>query len=180
MSSTTKLNLSFLSRLKNTVLNNSASLPDITGKNLGEFHADRKMDLPSGEADIYLCSGTGSHAGERFVLKYYRRENAVKQDVLEKLGSIRNACVAPLVGHGEYEGHQYTVRPYYEMPALSAALEYLIQAIPRPFSPGKIREEKKGGFLFSLWSEDPGIPADEDSSRKTGIVYGGNATWEPF
>jgi hypothetical protein len=44
MSSTTKLNLSFLSRLKNTVLNNSASLPDITGKNLGEFHADRKVD----------------------------------------------------------------------------------------------------------------------------------------
>ena len=57
----TRLNLSFLSRLKNTVLNKSGSLPDITGKTLGEFHADRRMDIPSGEADIYLCSGTGSH-----------------------------------------------------------------------------------------------------------------------
>ena len=122
MSSTTKLNLSFLSRLKNTVLNKSASLPDITGKKLGEFHADRRMDLPSGEADIYLCSGTGSHAGERFVLKYYRRENAVKQDVLEKLRGIKSPCVAPVAGYGVYEGHQYAVRPFYEMPALSEAL----------------------------------------------------------
>ncbi|MBQ3683757.1 MAG: protein kinase [Succinimonas sp.] len=122
MTSTTKLNLSFLSRLKNTVLNKSASLPDITGKTLGEFHADRRMDLPSGEADIYLCSGTGSHAGERFVLKYYRRENAVKQDVLEKLRGIKSPCVAPVAGYGVYEGHQYAVRPFYEMPALSEAL----------------------------------------------------------
>ncbi|WP_406039548.1 DUF6273 domain-containing protein [Succinimonas sp.] len=122
MSSTTKLNLSFLSRLKNTVLNKTGSLPDITGKTLGEFHADRKMDLPSGEADIYLCSGIGSHAGERFVLKYYRRENAVKQDVLEKLRGIKSPCVAPVAGYGVYEGHQYAVRPFYEMPALSEAL----------------------------------------------------------
>ncbi|WP_274968803.1 protein kinase domain-containing protein [Succinimonas amylolytica] len=80
------------------------------------------MDIPSGEADIYLCSGTGSHAGAKFVLKYYRRENAVKQDVLEKLRGIRSPCVAPLAGYGVYEGHQYAVRPYYEMPALSEAL----------------------------------------------------------
>ena len=118
----TRLNLSFLSRLKNTVLNKSGSLPDITGKTLGEFHADRRMDIPSGEADIYLCSGTGSHAGERFVLKYYRRENAVKQEVLEKLGAIKSPCVAQVAGYGEYEGHQYAVRPYYEMPALSEVL----------------------------------------------------------
>ena len=118
----TRLNLSFLSRLKNTVLNKSGSLPDITGKTLGEFHADRRMDIPSGEADIYLCSGTGSHAGERFVLKYYRRENAVKQEVLEKLSAIKNPSVAPVAGYGSYEGHQYAVRPYYEMPALSEVL----------------------------------------------------------
>ena len=118
----TRLNLSFLSRLKNTVLNKSGSLPDITGKTLGEFHAERRMDIPSGEADIYLCSGTGSHAGERFVLKYYRRENAVKQEVLEKLGAIKSPCVAQVAGYGEYEGHQYAVRPYYEMPALSEVL----------------------------------------------------------
>ena len=118
----TKLNLSFLSRIKNTVLNKSGSLPDITGKTLGEFHAERRMDIPSGEADIYLCSGTGSHAGERFVLKYYRRENAVKQEVLEKLGAIKSPCVAQVAGYGEYEGHQYAVRPYYEMPALSEVL----------------------------------------------------------
>ncbi|WP_019001943.1 protein kinase domain-containing protein [Succinimonas amylolytica] len=120
--SATKISSSFLSRLKNTVLNKSGSIPDITGKTLGDFHIDRRMNLPSGEADIYLCSGTGSHAGKRFVLKYYRRENAVKQEVLEKLSGLRSPCVAPLAGFGTYAGHQYAVRPYYEMPALSEVL----------------------------------------------------------
>jgi hypothetical protein len=104
MSSTTKLNLSFLSRLKNTVLNKSASLPDITGKTLGEFHADRKMDLSSGEAEVYLCSGTGSHEGERFVLKYYRREDALKPEVLEKLSGIRNPVLLLWPGMANMKG----------------------------------------------------------------------------
>ena len=120
--SETKVNSSFLNKLKNTVLNKADSLPDITGKTLGEFHADRRMNISSGEADIYLCSGTGSHAGESFVLKYYRRENAVKPDVLEKLRGIKSPCVAPVTGYGSYEGHQYVVRPYYEMPVLSEVL----------------------------------------------------------
>ncbi len=120
--SETKVNSSFLSKLRKTVLNKADSLPDITGKTLGEFHADRRMNLSSGEADIYRCSGTGSHVGEGFVLKYYRRENAVKQDVLEKLRGIKSPCVAPVTGYGSYEGHQYAVRPYYEMPALSEVL----------------------------------------------------------
>jgi serine/threonine protein kinase len=123
--SETKANSSFLNKLKDTVvINEGSNLPDITGKTLGEFHVDRRMHLSSGEADIYRCSGTGSHAGAGFVLKYYRRENAVKQEVLEKIRSIKSPCVAPVAGYGEYEGHQYAVRPYYEMPVLSEVLAY--------------------------------------------------------
>ena len=129
--SETKVNSSFLSKLRKTVLNKADSLPDITGKTLGEFHADRRMNISSGEADIYLCSGTGSHAGERFVLKYYRRENAVKPDVLEKLRGIKSPCVAPVTGYGIYEGHQYAVRPYYEMPALSEVAGIRYHAVRR-------------------------------------------------
>ena len=120
--SETKVNSSFLNKLKDTVINKGSNLPDITGKTLGEFHVDRRMHLSSGEADIYRCSGTGSHAGAGFVLKYYRRENAVKQEVLEKISGIESPCVAPVAGYGEYEGHQYAVRPYYEMPVLSEVL----------------------------------------------------------
>ena len=97
-------------------------LPDITGLTLDEFHIDSRLGIVSGEADIYLCSGTGSHSGKRFLLKYYRRENAVKQDVLEKLKSVNSPFVAQVEGFGEYQEHQYVVRPYYEMSALSELL----------------------------------------------------------
>ena len=80
------------------------------------------MDIPSGEADIYLCSGMEKHTGKHFILKYYRRENAVKPEVIAKLRSISSPYVAPVSGYGEFQGHQYTVRPYYEMPALSDVL----------------------------------------------------------
>lgn len=45
------------------------------------------------------------------------------------------------------------------------ALEYLIQAIPRPFSPGKIREEKRGAFCFLYGVKNP-------ESRRTREVPG--------
>ena len=123
MSSETQVNSSWLDKLKGTRVNQEISeTPDLSGKTLEEFHIDRKMDIPSGEADIYLCSGTGKRAGKQYVLKYYRRENAVKQDVVKKLMGIRSPCVAPIESFGTFENHQYTVLPYYEMPALSEVL----------------------------------------------------------
>ena len=118
--SETKVN--FFNKLKKTVINKFSSVQDITGQILGDFHVDRKMDIPSGEADIYLCSGMDKHIGKQFILKYYRRENAVKPEVIAKLRSISSPYVAPVSGYGEFQGHQYTVRPYYEMPALSDVL----------------------------------------------------------
>ena len=121
--SETKINDSFLDKLRGTRINDEGSpVPDLTGRTLGDFYAEQKMNVASGEADIYRCSGVGEHAGKRYVLKYYRRENAVKPDVAEKLKRIKNPCVAPVAGFGTYERHQYTVIPYYEMPALSDAL----------------------------------------------------------
>ncbi len=120
--SETKVNATLFSKFKKTKINSVPKLPDLTGLTLGEFHADSRLDIVSGEADIYLCSGTGSRSEKKFLLKYYRRENAVKQDVLEKLKSVTCPFVAPVEGFGEYEGHQYAVRPYYEMSALSECL----------------------------------------------------------
>ena len=118
----TKVN-SFLNKLQSTRVNPVGDIPDITGIFLGDFQVEKRLNLPSGEADIYLCSGLGSFFGKSFILKYYRRENAVKIPVLKKLQVIRNPCVAPLAGYGEYQGHQYAVLPYYKFPALSEALK---------------------------------------------------------
>lgn len=118
----TETKINFFNKLKSTVVNKFSAVPDITGQTLEDFHVDRRMEIPSGEADIYLCTGTGTHAGRKFILKYYRRENAVKPEGIAKLQSISNPYVAPVSGFGEYRGYQYTVRPYYEMPALSDVL----------------------------------------------------------
>ncbi len=120
--SETKINSSLSSKFKKTQVNSVQRLPDITGLTLDEFHVDARLDIVSGEADIYLCSENGSHSGKKHLLKYYRRENAVKPDVLEKLKTVKSPFVAPVEGYGEYQGHQYVVRPYYEMSALSELL----------------------------------------------------------
>ncbi|WP_274968800.1 protein kinase domain-containing protein [Succinimonas amylolytica] len=120
--SDTKIKSSLSSKFKKTQVNSIQKLPDITGHTLGEFYADSRLDIVSGEADIYLCSGTGSLSGKKFLLKYYRRENAVKPDVLEKLKGVSSPFVATVEGFGEYMGHQYVIRPYYEMSALSELL----------------------------------------------------------
>ncbi len=120
--SETKIKSSLSSKFKKTQVNSVQKLPDITGHTLGEFYVDSRLDIVSGEADIYLCTGTGSLSGKTFLLKYYRRENAVKPDVLEKLKGVNSPFVAPVESFGEYMGHQYVIRPYYEMSALSELL----------------------------------------------------------
>ncbi|WP_406039436.1 serine/threonine protein kinase [Succinimonas sp.] len=120
--SETRVNSSLSGKFKKTQINSVQRLPDITGLTLDEFHVDARLDIVSGEADIYLCSENGIHSGKKHLLKYYRRENAVKHDVLEKLKTVKSPFVAPVEGYGEYQGHQYVVRPYYEMSALSELL----------------------------------------------------------
>ena len=121
--SETKINASIAEKLKRTRTNTqNSSAPDITGIALGDFHVDSRRGVTSGEADIYLCSGRGQYAGQRFILKYYRREHAVKPEVIEKLRHLQSPCVAPVVSFGEYEGHQYAVLPFYDNPSLAEVL----------------------------------------------------------
>ena len=98
-------------------------LPDITDLTLGEFHVDKKLDIVSGEADLYLCSRSGDGSGKNYLLKYYRRKNAAKPEVLEQLKMVKSPFVAPLEGYGEYQGFSYTMRPWYNDDSLAEYLE---------------------------------------------------------
>ena len=120
--SETKVNATLFGKFKKTQINGVQKLPDLTGLTLGEFHADLRLDIMSGDADIYLCSGIGSCSGKKYLLKYYRRENALKQDELERLKTVTSPFVASVAGFGEYLGHQYAVRPYYEMSTFAELL----------------------------------------------------------
>lgn len=69
-----------------------------------------KLQISSGEADLYLCEADGN----RYVLKLYRRETALKEDILETLKEIDSPYVAKLIATGTYDKHPYEVSPYYE------------------------------------------------------------------
>lgn len=116
----TKLNADFIGKLEATRLNSRLQeMPDISGMTLGSCHVDSRMNVVSGEADIYRCH---DEAGRELILKLYRREEALKPDVVARLQEIRSPCVAPVLEFGEYQRHQYIVRPFYRYPNLAEVL----------------------------------------------------------
>ena len=113
---------SFLSKVQRTRIHSSESrTPDLTGITLPEgFLAESRLPVSSGEADIYTARNP---SGKQYILKYYRRENAIKDEVIRLLREIRNPCVAPVSAYGIYEGHQYVIMPYYRNMNLAEMLE---------------------------------------------------------
>ncbi len=77
-----------------------------------------KMDKESGEADLYLCELDGT----RYVLKMYRRRNAIKEEIIEQLKSIDSPYVTRLVEVGLYNDYPYEIMPYYQNGSLQGRL----------------------------------------------------------
>ena len=100
---------------------NAEAVPDITGALLeNSFVAGQRLDISSGEADIYECT---SSSGERLILKYYRRTAAIKDSVLEKLREMKSPYVPPVYAAGVHQGHQYVIMPRYQKRSLADELE---------------------------------------------------------
>ena len=103
--------------------------PDVTGLVLSGYRVLEKLKVESGEADLYICRRIGGEyswtvsTSDRYMLKLFRRPNAVKDDVLSRLKSIRNPCVAPVCASGVHENYQYVVMPCYKYPSLGRVLE---------------------------------------------------------
>ncbi len=143
----TRIN-TLLKKFQRTMINNIASeVPDATGLTLGDYHVERRLSIQSGEADIYLCSlaktvrgnegqkgddrirgddgitGTGDKPAEPgFILKLYRREDAIKPEIVDKLRKVQNPCVAPVLYYGTLEKHQYVIMPRYQYPSFAEVL----------------------------------------------------------
>ena len=49
-----------------------------------DYAVSGRLDIPTGEADLYLCT----KRRQTFVAKVYRRKNAIKNEIIEKLLSI--------------------------------------------------------------------------------------------
>ncbi|MCD7763124.1 MAG: protein kinase [Lachnospiraceae bacterium] len=76
----------------------------------GKYEIVAPLSASTGEADLYTCK----YLGTEYVAKVYRRQQAIKPEVLEVLKSIRSPYVATLFDAGEYEGAQFEILPFYK------------------------------------------------------------------
>ena len=76
----------------------------------GKYEVIEPLSVSTGEADLYICK----YCGKEYVAKVYRRQRAVKPEVLMALKSIDSPYIAALYDMGEYSGFPFVVLPYYK------------------------------------------------------------------
>ena len=75
----------------------------------GKYQIVEPLSVATGEADLYVCE----YNEKEYVAKVYRRQRAVKPEVISVLKSINSPYVASLFDTGEYNGLPFEVLPYY-------------------------------------------------------------------
>lgn len=76
----------------------------------GKYEIIEPLSASTGEADLYVCKCDS----KEYVAKVYRRQRAVKPEVIAALKSIRSPYVASLYDTGTYNNLPFEVLPYYK------------------------------------------------------------------
>lgn len=76
----------------------------------GKYEIVEPLSVSTGEADLYVCK----YAGKEYVAKVYRRQRAVKPEVITVLKSITSPYVASLFDTGTHNNLPFEVLPYYK------------------------------------------------------------------
>ena len=76
----------------------------------GKYKIVEPLSASTGEADLYVCK----YNGAEYVAKVYRRQRAVKPEVITVLKSIDSPYVAKLFDTGIYNDRPFEVLPYYK------------------------------------------------------------------
>lgn len=76
----------------------------------GKYEIVEPLSVSTGEADLYVCK----YDNKEYVAKVYRRQRAVKPEVITVLKSIRSPYVASLFDTGTYNNLPFEVLPYYK------------------------------------------------------------------
>ena len=100
-----------------TVLNNhiiSNQVIEIGTLLLDKYKVANKLDVATGEADLYICV----YNGETFVAKIYRRKIAIKPEVSLKLKAINSPFIAKVYDTGVINGFPVEILPYYRFGSL--------------------------------------------------------------
>lgn len=118
LSSETQLNNAVSSGMASSTIVNSA-LYNLSQIPAGVVLCDKytvvsQMNIMSGEASLFICE----YNGEKYVAKVYRRDVAIKDNVITALKSIKSPFVAKLFDTGIYNGLPFEIIPYYEKGSL--------------------------------------------------------------
>lgn len=76
----------------------------------GKYEIVEPLSASTGEADLYVCK----YNGAEYIAKVYRRQRAVKPEVITVLKSIYSPYVAKLFDTGIYNDRPFEVLPYYK------------------------------------------------------------------
>ena len=76
----------------------------------GKYGIVEPLSASTGEADLYVCK----YNGAEYIAKVYRRQCAVKPEVITVLKSIDSPYVAKLFDTGIYNDRPFEVLPYYK------------------------------------------------------------------
>lgn len=94
---------------QNNINNSGAALVRDGATILDKYVVTRQLEVASGEADLYLCSCDGV----QYVAKIYKRQFAIKQEVIDVLLKIDSPYVAKLYETGSHNGFPVEILPYY-------------------------------------------------------------------
>ena len=75
----------------------------------GKYKITQPLSSKTGEADIYICE----YQGKKYAAKIYRRQTAVKKEVIDALSYIDSQHIAKLYETGIYNGRTYEIITYF-------------------------------------------------------------------
>ena len=96
-----------------TAINSSilSSSPKLAAGTLlaDKYEIIEPLSVSTGEADLYICKSNN----QEYVAKVYRRQRAIKPEVISVLKSIDSPYVATLYDTGVYNNLPFEILPYY-------------------------------------------------------------------
>lgn len=110
-----------IQQTENTLISEGATICE-------KYEVVRQLEVTSGEADLYLCR----YADSNYVAKVYKRQFAIKPEVIDALLKIDSPYVAKLYETGIHNGYPVEILPYYESGSLQGkqySLDELLKTI---------------------------------------------------
>ena len=80
----------------------------------GKYVVETPLSTNTGEANLYLCR----YRNKTFVAKVYRRQSAIKDDIVLALEGVTSPHVAKLYETGTYNSAPFEILPYYKYGSL--------------------------------------------------------------